>query len=232
MSMLPLDTASRQIRISNAVMPKEGARVVPLVFDFSLAASFVADFYTASQQQQISAIQAVFIDNSASAGQTTLTVQGTGETVIAPAYSQGVYPIAAAVHPRVTVSNGGASTVTILFFNVPLPASVWLVSNLAPPPFAVTAKNPAASSVVTGGTAVTVFAAGAITGGGFIANPLNATESLWLDLVNVPGTTAPGASGTTVEIPIGGSFTIPAGLSNAVRINAVTAGHAFTAVSW
>lgn len=85
-------------------------------------------------------------------------------------------------------------------------------------------------AVATGGTAVTVFTNPAHTGS-FITNPNNATESLFVDPVNVPANAAPGANGTTIELVAGQSISFPA-FTGVVRANAVTNGHAFTAVSY
>jgi hypothetical protein len=96
-------------------------------------------------------------------------------------------------------------------------------------PLAATASAGAAHSIATGGTAQNAFLG--ITTGAFITNPLNATESLFVDMVNVAGTVAPGTHGTTVELVPGQSQAFPA-LVTSISVNAVTSGHVFTAVQW
>jgi hypothetical protein len=89
-----------------------------------------------------------------------------------------------------------------------------------------------AVEVVTGGTAVTAFLASSIMTGAQIINPYGATESLFVDMINVPGTTAPGADGTTVELVPGQSWTAPGPLTTPVKVNAITSAHVFTAYQY
>ena len=85
-------------------------------------------------------------------------------------------------------------------------------------------------SIVTGGTAVQVFNP-IPSGGGFVTNPFDASESLFCDFVNVAAVAAPGASGTTNEIIPGQTFSLPIGLTGGIlSCNAATTAHAFTAV--
>lgn len=94
---------------------------------------------------------------------------------------------------------------------------------------AATGAAPATFTVVTGGTAVTPFAANSITNGAEITNPNNAAASIFIDLVNAAQASAPGTNGTTTEIAPGDSFGIPGALTTAVSINAPNAGQTFTA---
>ena len=106
-------------------------------------------------------------------------------------------------------------------------------------PLPVTSDNPLltpvaanAVEVVTGGTAVTAFLASTIVTGAQIVNPYSATESLFVDMINAPGTTAPGTHGTTVELVPGQSWTAPGPLTTPVKVNATTSLHVFTAYQY
>ena len=105
------------------------------------------------------------------------------------------------------------------------------VSIAAPP--APTKQTPAAGSsfsIVTGGTAQTAFAANAIVTQGLIVNPKNATESLFIDLVNpAQNVQGGGTNGTSIELSPGQSFSCPPS-TIAVSVNAATTGHTFIAV--
>jgi hypothetical protein len=85
-----------------------------------------------------------------------------------------------------------------------------------------------AHSITTGGTPVAVFAPNSILNNGFVINPLAATESLFVDAVNAPGTVAPGANGTTIELAAGDAFTFGPN-TGTVMANAATSAHTFTA---
>lgn len=102
-------------------------------------------------------------------------------------------------------------------------------------------KKPMAAPITviaTGGTAVVV-----VTGpirGGYVQNPsgdgqgIGATpESLFVDMVNTPGSTAANAFNTTSELAPGSPFALPP-LQPGVQVkaNAATTGHQFTAVVW
>lgn len=99
-------------------------------------------------------------------------------------------------------------------------------------PLPLTPANPSAFAVAVGGTAVAAFAAGTIAHGAYVTNPPDATEDLFLDMVNSPLLASPGASGTTTRLAPGQSWTAPGPLTTAVMVNAATSGHAFTAVKW
>jgi len=109
---------------------------------------------------------------------------------------------------------------------------VALPVSIATPP-TPTKQTPAAGSsfsIVTGGTAQNVFAANSIVTQGLIVNPKNATESLFIDLVNpAQNVQGGGTNGTSIELSPGQSFSCPPS-TLPVSVNAVTAGHTFIAV--
>lgn len=87
-------------------------------------------------------------------------------------------------------------------------------------------------AVTVGGTSV-VAASGAL-GGGWIQNPIDAAESLFVDMVGNPASTRAAADGTsTAELIAGQIFNIPsvaAGVN--VKVNAATNGHKFNGEVW
>ena len=99
-----------------------------------------------------------------------------------------------------------------------------------PPPFAVrsTPVVGAATSIVTGGTAVTVFPAGSIVNVGDISNPVSATEPLYIDIVK----TAVAGSATSFPLSPGGFYRVSGPIATAVSAVAATGGHAFVAVRY
>ena len=84
------------------------------------------------------------------------------------------------------------------------------------------------TSIATGGTAVVVFAAGAIVNVGDIANPPTATEPLYVDIV----TTAVAGSATSFPLAPGGFYRVSGPITTAVSAVAATGGHAFVAVRY
>ena len=94
------------------------------------------------------------------------------------------------------------------------------------------------SEITTGGTAVVV-----LTGpcnGGYITNPPNAAsqgivtaESVYVDMVGVPGDADADGNGTTTILAPGQNFTIPSlapGIT--VQVNAATTGHKLSGEIW
>lgn len=91
---------------------------------------------------------------------------------------------------------------------------------------------PNAFEVMTGGSAVIAFQAGAISAGGYITNPPTAAGPLYVDPVSEPGTSAPGSRGTTSLIYPGQTFVVPPNWPTAVWVNSDDDNHQFTAVSY
>ena len=89
----------------------------------------------------------------------------------------------------------------------------------------VTPQPGLVSQVVTGGTPVTVVAAN--PNGGYIQNPVTATETLYVNPVGAAGTTANGA---TFGLSPGAVWEIIPGQTTPTTVNAITGGHIFSAV--
>lgn len=105
-------------------------------------------------------------------------------------------------------------------------------------PVRVTPAAGTGSSIVTGGTAITV-ATGPLKGG-YVTNPINAAaqgiataENAYCDPVGTPGSTDAAAHGTTSPLTVGQTYNIPALATGSVlKCNAATSGHNFTVVVW
>lgn len=111
--------------IANGVIPREGPRAIPVLAQFSAAATSILDLTLVVQQAKISAIQGFWVDNSANTAAITFTVQATQQTMTIPAGAQGYVPVLAGVLPRFTAVSSGGVDVRFLFLNVPVPALVW-----------------------------------------------------------------------------------------------------------
>ena len=91
------------------------------------------------------------------------------------------------------------------------------------------------TTVITGGSAVIVFAAN--PNGGLIQNPLKNTdqnistaEVLYVDPTGNPPTTS--NNGTTFALQPGETWAVIPNQSTNTQVNAVTSGHKFAGVSW
>lgn len=198
--------------------------------------------------------QAMMVDNTANATDLTITELSYGWTRVVQAGTLRVFQYPAVDNQVFIFSTTGNASVIVSVFDWPaFPDESFLTANVTgqdvtivgPLPLPVedtvaegylasiagqgTAVAGAATSVATGGTPVTVFT-NLHKGGAYITNPNAATESLFVDEVNPAGTTAPGTHGTTIELVAGQTQVFPANVGS-VTANAVTSGHAFTAVS-
>lgn len=91
-----------------------------------------------------------------------------------------------------------------------------------------TPTGPIHSIITTGNVAVVVFGANTITSEAYIQNPPDATEPLYVDMVN----TATIGSSTSSPIYPGGTFHISRPITTQVTAVAATSGHAFSAVKY
>ena len=101
-------------------------------------------------------------------------------------------------------------------------------------------KPSAALSTTIASAGVAIVAAVGPLNGGYIINPptaaaqgISAAENIYLDCINVPGSTDATGNGTTVVVQPGQTFSLPATPSGVSwRVNATTAGHRITALVW
>lgn len=97
----PLSPGSQTIAQGNAgVMPtgfgyypSEGSRVVTCQYNWQGQTIFTEDLSQLEAKGILTSIQSVFVDNSQAAESIVLTVQGTGQIVVCPGTSQGIFPL-------------------------------------------------------------------------------------------------------------------------------------------
>jgi hypothetical protein len=116
--------------INNVIIPKSGPACVPATLDFSNAATIEIDGEQVTSQAKIEYLQGVYIDNSQNAVDLTLTMNTTGQRIIAKAKTQGYYNLLVPNPPRIKadMAQQAGRTVPLFFYNVPIQASVWAVS--------------------------------------------------------------------------------------------------------
>lgn len=178
--------------------------------------------------------QSMTVDNHLASTALTVTELRYGWSRIIPAGAVQTFQYPAYENQNFNLTAGSASTVVMSVFDWPaFPDSGTVIGGgtvVVAGPIDVlqqpsTAHAGASTTIVAGGTSQVAIAAGVIIQQGIIKNPNAATESLFVDLVNVAGTTD-GSFGTTFELKAGDKFIIPP-VTGAVNVNAVTTGHAF-----
>src|ERR1700733_3178209 len=113
------------IAIGNAVNPKEGPKAVPYNLDFSVQTAYSINILYLYQQNIISVIQVLYVDNSANADSVQVLVSQTSQRIIVPAGDQGYFPVLCPTNGVITVSSGGGVQVPLCLINVPMQCLTW-----------------------------------------------------------------------------------------------------------
>lgn len=122
----PVQSTWTPVGVYNGPIPREGPKTLPVTLQFTMAVqSILVDLTTVMQRGAISAVQAVYIDNSLSSSTTTMVVGGSNQKVIAAAFSQGFYPVIATNPANFTFTNTAQVNVPIQFLNVPITCITW-----------------------------------------------------------------------------------------------------------
>jgi hypothetical protein len=115
--------------VTNALVPDEGPKAIPLLLDFTQAGEYDVDLTTQQQQGRISMVQSIYIDLSVSSNDVEVTMPISGQLIHAKAGTQGYYPVLCPNPPRLnfTSSTSGASVVPVFLMNTPILGIVWAV---------------------------------------------------------------------------------------------------------
>jgi hypothetical protein len=113
--------------VTNSLLPPPSnpPRSIPFILNFGTITTLGIDLTNQIEQNYISGIQGMFIDNSTSSTRTTVYIPSSQQTLRVPAYSQAYLPIIAPTPPQLNVTNLGSATVGLQLFNYPTPACVW-----------------------------------------------------------------------------------------------------------
>jgi hypothetical protein len=111
----------------NMVLPPEGARVYPFTLDFRSDGLAQLNFLLQIQQQQVSFIQGIFVDNSLNLNPLFIRTDQVNQVVQIPKQTQGYMPLFvsdSAVLDFTTVQAGNL-LVPIVVTNVPVMPYLW-----------------------------------------------------------------------------------------------------------
>jgi hypothetical protein len=226
-----------------------GTRGLSDLWDFSLAASFKREFDITrgpdpdggggANQIGITDVQSVYIDNSLNASPTTLTLYDVfAQTIVAPPYSQGLYPVFfSGSQLRYLAASAGSVQVRATFLNREMPYDVWNANTPASGTILISGTVSVTPSVgsftdrtlaATGGVSQSLAAANPARKALLIRNPATAaSENIAApEPIYVNWTGAASVAGTSWELLPGES--LPEFLSvstEAVNVFATTAGH-------
>lgn len=114
--------------------PGEGSRCVTVIYDWTVLSGYAEDASQLVSKGLESTVQSVYIDNSGNTQSVTMTVQGTGQVIVCPASSQGIFPLFFTGVPSFNIITTAAGVPTPIaastrcyFLNFPISPAVWHV---------------------------------------------------------------------------------------------------------
>ena len=119
------------MRVYNGLAPIELPIGMPLSYPFPGGAGLLTiddDLLLPLTEGQISFVQSVWVDNADNDATVQIVFDGTGQRLIIPSRSQGVYPVFVGnpAHYHITSALVAAAyNVNLIFLNVPMPHAVW-----------------------------------------------------------------------------------------------------------
>ena len=109
-----------------STIPSDGPKAIPLLLNFSVAASFDLDLTNPIDQKKISMVQTIYMDLSNASDDLIITVGGSNQIVRGVAKTQGYYNVLAPYPARFNFANAsGSDLIPVFLINVPVPGVVW-----------------------------------------------------------------------------------------------------------
>lgn len=218
----------RSLRIWNQLAPvqADGTPGDPLAYreflDFSTLSEININLYDQISQNEIGFVQSLYVDNKANGANLVIVSGVVEQNITIPAGAQAYVPVMTSDPPvfKFTTTAVAGLVVPVFFCNVPF-ASVMLNGSVR----SIKTETDISGTIAVGGTAQTISAANAAGRRVIIYNPTSQVESLFVN------TTGSATSPTTnsFELVPGGYYDSVDPITNAISVNAATAGHIFIA---
>lgn len=122
---LPLQNVFLTSQIWNGIVPSGGLKALRAVSDWSLGNAFTVDLTLAQQNNRLSNVQTIYIDNSANDAAISVIVAGTLMNITIGAGWQGTFPVLSPNPPSFVLQSAGTGVTIIYFMNAPLPCLTW-----------------------------------------------------------------------------------------------------------
>lgn len=194
--------------------PEENPRTIRTFVTLEAAVVYNLSLGTLVDQEALSNIQTIKIDNSAGANPVTVRAGKTGDTVICPAYSQGYYPFLFGDDSNIEISRADAGQITLWLINMPMPTAQWSVV-ASGGTVVIDAATIAALIVALEQSATATKTNVAMTGASvalFAANASRKAATIWNDgaaIMYVNFGAAASATACVVAIPAGSYYEFP-----------------------
>lgn len=112
------------VPVQNQTPPEGGQVAVKLVLDFSAQGEWDVDLTPYIQQGKLSSVQTLYIDAGDANVPIKVTFPSSGFRIIAPANSQGFYPVLSPSPTSIKFEAAGP-VCTIFVLNFPIPGQSW-----------------------------------------------------------------------------------------------------------
>ena len=207
----------------NAMVPKEGPKVVPVNAQLASNQSVIIDLTQLQQQGKISFIQGLMVDNSQSTAAITITSQAFNQNIVVPAGAQAILPVFVINPPVFIATSTGGKNIPLFFFNIPLPAQVW---NQGTGPFSFSGNN-----LLVSDPALEALIANLGGGNGLGVNVLTTTPTPSVNIVEILQVTSTGAATLTSAAAGAANHWYVTGFDVALTSNATLAAAAENALT-
>lgn len=120
------NVGNNSVSIANALIPKEGPKMVPFLINFPAVSSFDIDLTLTMQQGRISVIQAMYLDLRNATASVSVTVSITNQNITLEAGQQGYFPLLVPESgAKMTVASASTQPIRLMLLNVPVPEGTW-----------------------------------------------------------------------------------------------------------
>ena len=107
------------------VVGKKGPLAARLSIDFTSQSDYDLDMQNAQSLNQFDLCQTMFIDNSAGGAAVEVTINSSGQKIVAKAGTQGYYNVMCPNPIKMHFSSAGGALVTVFLIDVAIPGAVW-----------------------------------------------------------------------------------------------------------
>ena len=114
-----------QKTIYNFRVPPEGAKVIPVLLDFTADTVYTLDLSQMEQQGRFSQLQAIYIDLSQTDSALTILVVDVQQTIVAKGRTDGYYAVLASNPTMLTFTSSANAIIFVHLINAPIPGVTW-----------------------------------------------------------------------------------------------------------
>ena len=127
-----INAANLQVQETfNFSVPCEGAKVIPLLLDFSVDSEFDLDLSLFENQSRFTMLQTIYVDLSDTASPMVIVLDPSGlkQTIVAMGHTEGYYTVLVPNPSKVTLACASGQAERVHLINVPIAGVVWAATH-------------------------------------------------------------------------------------------------------